>query len=70
VVVRFSTRSPFEALKREIQRRKFEATLKPSIDAEVERWHESQPPAMPPPERINDLHIKAPWNDEQQTDQP
>jgi len=61
---RFSTRSPFEALKREIQRRKFEATLKPRIDAEVERWHESQPPVMPPP-KIDGLHIKSPWNDEQ-----
>ena len=51
-------------MKREIQRRKFEATLKPRIDAEVERWHESQPPVMPPP-KIDDLHIKSPWNDEQ-----
>jgi len=61
---RFSTRSPFEGMKREIQRRKFEATLKPRIDAEVERWHKSQPPIMPPP-KVNDLHIKSPWNDEQ-----
>jgi hypothetical protein len=51
-------------MKREIQRRKFEATLKPRIDAEVERWHKSQPPIMPPP-KVNDLHIKSPWNDEQ-----
>jgi hypothetical protein len=60
-LLRFSTRSPLEGVRREIQRRKFEATLKPRIDAEVELWHESQPPAMPPPE-IDDLHIKSPWN--------
>jgi len=62
---RFSTQSPLEALKREIQRRKFEVTLKPRIDAEVERWHKSQPPAMPPP-RIDDLHIKSPWSNDEQ----
>jgi hypothetical protein len=57
-------------LKRAIQRRKFQATLKPRVDAEIKRWHESQPPAMPPPVQIDDLHIKSPWNDEQQSDQP
>ncbi len=58
----FSTRSPFEGVKREIQRRKFEATLKPRVDAEVKRWQKEQPPAMPPPIQLDDLHIKAPWS--------
>jgi hypothetical protein len=64
LLLNLSTRSPLEGLQREIQRRKFEATLEPRIDAEVERWHKSQPPVMPPP-KIDDLHIKSPWNDEQ-----
>jgi hypothetical protein len=55
-------------LKREIQRRKFEATLKPQVDAEVERWHKSQPSAIPPPIQIDNLHIQAPWHDKQQSD--
>jgi len=51
-------------LQRAIDRRKFEATLKPRLDAEIESWHRSQPPAMPPPVRLDDLHIRAPWFDE------
>ena len=65
-LLKFSTRSPLEGIKREIQRRKFQATLKPRIDAEVERWHKSQPPAMPPAERIDDLHVKSPWSNDEQ----
>lgn len=61
-MIRFSTQSPLDGLNREIRRRKFEANLKPRIDAEVYRWHKSQPPAMPPAIRVDDLHIKAPWS--------
>jgi len=63
---RFSTRSPLDGINREIQRRKFKATLKPRIDAEVERWHKAQPPTMPPPERVDDLHIRSPWSNDEQ----
>ncbi len=61
-MLKFSTRSPLDSVRREIQRRKFEAILKPRIDAEVNQWHKSQPPAMPPAIRVDDLHIKAPWS--------
>jgi hypothetical protein len=56
---RFDTRSPLQDLQRAINRRKFEATLK----AEIEDWHKTQPPAMPPPVRLDDLHIRAPWHE-------
>jgi hypothetical protein len=55
-------------LQRAIDRRKFDATLKPRLDAEIEDWHRSQPPAMPPPVRLDDLHIRAPWYDADPTD--
>ena len=64
-MLRFSTRSPLEGLKREIQNRKFKATLKPRVDAEVEQWHKSQPPAIPPPIQIDDLHISGKQRDHQ-----
>ena len=62
---RFSTRSGWSSVQRAIQRRKFEATLRPTIDSEIEEWHKSQPPTVPPPVQIDDLHIQAPWHDEQ-----
>jgi len=55
-------------LQRAINRRKFEATLKPGLDAEIESWHRSQPPTVQPPVRLDDLHIRAPWFDELDTD--
>jgi hypothetical protein len=55
-------------VQRAIQRRKFEATLKPRLDAEIEAWHKTQPPTTLPPVRLDDLHIRAPWFDEQDTD--
>ncbi|NBX10410.1 MAG: hypothetical protein EBR05_11595 [Marivivens sp.] len=65
---RFDTRSPLQDLQRAIDRRKFEATLKPRLDAEIEDWHRSQPPTVPPPVQIDDLHIRAPWYDTDPTD--
>jgi len=50
-------------LQRAVNRRKFEATLKPRLDAEIEDWHKTQPPAMPRPARLGDLHIRAPWHE-------
>ena len=67
---RFSTRSEWNNVQRAIQRRKFEATLKPRLDSEIEEWHKSQPPTVPPPIQIDDLHIRAPWHDQQKTDNP
>ncbi|NBT53158.1 MAG: hypothetical protein EBT12_16710, partial [Marivivens sp.] len=58
----------WDEVQREIQRRKFEATLKPRLDAEIESWHRSQPPMVEPPIRLGDLHIRAPWFDERETD--
>lgn len=55
-------------MQRAIQRRKFKATLKPRLDAEIERWHRSQPPMTPPPVRLDDLHIRAPWYEPDDTD--
>jgi hypothetical protein len=55
-------------LQRAINRRKFDATLKPRLDAEIESWHRSQPPMAQPPVRLDDLHIRAPWFDERDTD--
>ena len=60
--MRWSTRTPLDEINREIQQRKFEATLKPRIDAEVKRWQKEQPPVMPPPIQLDDLHIRAPWS--------
>jgi hypothetical protein len=56
-------------VQRAIQCRKFEATLKPRLDAEIERWHKTQPPMTPPPVRLDDLHIRAPWYEPDDTDQ-
>jgi hypothetical protein len=67
-MLRFSTRSAFDEMHREIQRRKFEATLPQKLDKAEEDWHATQPPMMPPPVQIDDLHIRAPWFDEQNTD--
>lgn len=50
-------------MQREIQRRKFEATLPQKLDKAEEDWHATQPPMMPPPVQIDDLHIRAPWFD-------
>lgn len=68
MILQFSTRSIFEGVKREIQARKFHATLPQKLDDAEQDWHETQPPAMPPPIQIDDLHIRAPWLDEQETD--
>lgn len=63
---RFSTRSPLDALNRAIQRRKFHATLPIKLDQAEEAWHKAQPPTMPPPEQIGDLHIRSPWSNDEQ----
>ena len=67
-MLRFSTRSAFDEMQREIQRRKFEATLKPRLDRAIEDWHKTQPPMAEPPIRLGHLHIRAPWADELDTD--
>jgi len=61
--LKFNTRSPLEDTKRAIQRRKFYATLPGKLDRAQEEWHKAQPPAMPPPVRLGDLHIKAPFTE-------
>jgi hypothetical protein len=50
-------------LDRVIQRRKFYATLPKKLDQAEKAWHATQPEAMPPPQRINDLHLRAPWHE-------
>lgn len=54
-------------MQRKIQRRKFYATLPQKLDKAEQDWHDTQPPMMPPV-RLDDLHIRAPWFDEQDTD--
>jgi hypothetical protein len=52
---------------------KFQATLKPRLDREIEDWHKTQPAAVPPPIISSDeLRITAPWATDEQpgTDQP
>jgi hypothetical protein len=67
-ILRLSTRSILEEVQREIERRKFYATLPAKLDKAEQDWHESQPPAVPPPLQLDDLHIRAPWLDGQETD--
>jgi len=67
-MLRLSTRSAFDEMQRKIQRRKFEATLKPRLDRAIEDWHKTQPPMVESPTRLGDLHIRAPWADELETD--
>lgn len=67
-MLRLSTRSAFDEMQREIQRRKFHATLPQKLDKAEEDWHATQPPMTPPPVRLDDLHIRAHWFDEQDTD--
>jgi len=50
---------------------KFQATLKPRIDRAVEEWHDTQPPVIPPPViDLDNLHIRAPWADDEGTGSP
>jgi len=69
-IVRFSTRSQWDAVQRAVQRKKFYATLKHKLDQAEQEWHRSQPKATLPPIRLDDLHIRAPWyeQDSDQTD--
>jgi hypothetical protein len=55
-----------DEVQRVIAAQKFKATLKPRLDNAVEEWHKSQPPSIAPPIiDLDNLHIKAPWtNDE------
>lgn len=69
-LVRFSTRSSWDGVHRAIQRRKFHATLPTKLDRAEEEWHKTQPPAIQPPIQLDDLHIRAPWFDDQETDPP
>ena len=60
----------FEGVKREIQARKFYATLPHKLDDAEEKWHASQPPMTPPPFRLDDLHIRAPWLNDEDSSSP
>jgi len=51
----FSTRSKSEELQRLINTRKFEATLKPRLDREVENFHQQQELIDPAPQPIIEL---------------
>jgi hypothetical protein len=57
-------------MQRAINKRKFHATLKKRLDNAEEDWHKAQPPMMPSPIQVDDLHIRAPWyeQDSDQTD--
>ena len=66
MILQFSTRSIFEGVKREIQARKFHATLPHKLDSAEEEWHKSQPPAVKPPIHLDELHIRAPWYEDDQ----
>lgn len=60
----FSTRSPVEHLRRYAAARKFETTLKPRLDAEVERFVAEQERIDPAPQPVI---IKHPIDSTQQT---
>jgi hypothetical protein len=72
-LLRFSTRSPGEELKRLIAAEKFRATLPAKLDAAEDAWHATQPKALDPviiehPIDPGDsrllggaMEIKAPW---------
>jgi hypothetical protein len=51
-------------MQRAINKRKFDATLKKRLDNAEEDWHKAQPPMMPSPIQVDDLHIRAPWHDQ------
>ena len=51
-------------MQRSIDKRKFHATLKAKLDNAEEEWHKAQPPIMPPPIQLDDLHIRAQWHDQ------
>ena len=61
IVFTLSTRSLLDDFDREIKRQKFYATLPYKLDAAEDKWHKSQPPNIPGPIEIGDLHIRAPW---------
>ena len=68
-----STLGPFALLQRQANKRKFHATLKPRLDAEIEDWHKSQPDNTPQPVYKEDgwtMSIHSPWSDEQTTNPP
>jgi hypothetical protein len=52
-------------MQRSIDKRKFHATLKAKLDNAEEEWHKAQPPMMPPPIQLDDLHIRAPWYEQE-----
>lgn len=62
MLIRFSTRSILDDIDREIQRRKFYATLPHKLDNAEDKWHDSQPDNIPDPVKIGELHIRAPWH--------
>ena len=66
-------------LQRAINRRTFEATLKPRLDAEIEDWHASQPSTGPRTVVVESsdpgttplggpISIRYEWADERETD--
>jgi hypothetical protein len=62
VIFTISNRSFLDDVNREVSRQKFYATLPSKLDNAEEEWHESQPPSVPPPIELGDLHIRAPWD--------
>jgi len=62
-IVLFSTRSLWSEVNKAIQRRKFYTTLPKKLDQAEEDWHATQPAAVPPPQRLDDLHLRALWHE-------
>lgn len=54
-MLRLSTRSKSEELQRLVNARKFETTLKPRLDREVENFHQQQELIDPAPQPIIEL---------------
>ena len=70
-LARFGDRDWRHQLNRAAQRHKFNATLSPRLDRAIEEWHETQPPAIPPPIiDLENLHIRAPWTDDESASSP
>lgn len=66
--MRFGDKDWTDHLRKAAQDWKFNATLKPRLDRAVEDWHATQPPAVPPPIiDLEELHIRAPWTDNEQS---
>jgi len=63
--LRFGDKDWRYQLQKAAQDHKFEATLKPRLDAAIEDWHATQPgPAPPPVVDFDELRIHAAWIDD------